>query len=393
MRKSRKGDATGAALRLPVGGLESEFTLLVDDRPVRPEDVFGDPRGFLNVPLMHRTGRSFHLPTGAAVYFDTGVIEIATPVMELERGCFLRLSRSLADALAIVRAQLDEWEGRTAARVRLQGFSTHYNVSVPAAAPARFDRLAWTLAHVLPAPVMLLATNRLSTGVGVRPRPGRIEVTADYSPDPLRIAATGAVIAGIVDTVRMWPRLTLESLADHGAPVLDGFAPMPHTSRRGWLARFDCYPVNPFACHVDAAVWTSADRRISLRTLAREAVAAFDGRIRALADPASYRLARRILSGHEASWLDAHARPAAYDDAGRGSDRVSGDAEAGRSRYERVVRNAVARRPLLLDDEWWTPVKVRGWSHVVLRRQRDAAVATRSLDALVDYLAEWERER
>ena len=59
------------------------------------------------VPLMHRTGRSFHLPNGAAIYFDTGVIEIASPVMELERGCFGRLARSMEVAIAFVREQLD----------------------------------------------------------------------------------------------------------------------------------------------------------------------------------------------------------------------------------------------------------------------------------------------
>ena len=376
----------GAALSMPVGGLETEFTIFVDDRPVRPEDVFGDPRGFLDVPLMHRTGRSFHLPTGAAVYFDTGVIEIATPVMELERGCFLRLSRSIAEALQLVRGQLDRWEGKTGRRVRLQGFSAHYNVSVPAGTGRRFDRLAWTLAHILPAPVMLLATNRLSTGVGVRPRPGRIEVTADYSPDPLRIAATGAVIAGIVESVRGWPICGPAALRDHRVPVVDGFSPMRHTSRRGWLARFDCYPVNPFACHVDGAVWKTAGRRMSLRTLAREVVDRFDGPIRALADPFSYRLARRILSGRAASWLDVDARPSDYDDAGRGGRAQAAVTRAGQSRYEQVVRHAVARHPVRLDDEWWTPVRVRGWSQVVLRRERDGLETTHSLDVLVDQI-------
>src|SRR5215211_7167329 len=91
--KSAKGESPADRLLHPAAGLEAEFTLFVNDAPVKPEDVFGDPRGFLDVPLLHRTGRSFHLPTGAAVYFDTGVIELATPVMELERGCFARLAR------------------------------------------------------------------------------------------------------------------------------------------------------------------------------------------------------------------------------------------------------------------------------------------------------------
>ena len=114
----------------PVGGLEAEFSLLVDGVRAKPEQLFGDPRGFIDLPLMHRTGRSFQLPNGAAVYFDTGVIEVATPVMELEQGCFGRLARSLDDAVTFVRHHLDRWEARAGRRIRLQGFSTHYNVSV-----------------------------------------------------------------------------------------------------------------------------------------------------------------------------------------------------------------------------------------------------------------------
>ena len=34
---------------------------------------------------MHRVGTSYHLPNGGALYFDTGVVEMVTPAMELER--------------------------------------------------------------------------------------------------------------------------------------------------------------------------------------------------------------------------------------------------------------------------------------------------------------------
>src|SRR5918996_1216700 len=222
----------------PVGGLEAEFALLVDGMPAKPEALFGDPRGFISEPLVHRTGRSFQLPNGGAVYFDTGVIEVATPVMELEQGCFGRLARSLHDAVLFVRHHLDGWEHRTGRRIQLQGFSTHYNVSVGGpgmSAPSRrVQDLSWLLIHILPAPVMLLATNRRSTGVGVRPRPRRIEITADYPPDPARLAATGAVIAGVVQAANRWRDLRVEALPGRGIPVLQGFAPTRHTSRKGW---------------------------------------------------------------------------------------------------------------------------------------------------------------
>jgi hypothetical protein len=391
--KSAKRDDFGEALLRPAAGLEAEFTLIVDDTPVKPEDVFGDPRGFLDVPLMHRTGRSFHLPTGAAVYFDTGVIELATPVMELERGCFARLARSLESSLAVVRQQLDRWEDRTGHRARLLGFSAHYNIS-PRSFTTRathVDRVAWLLAHIVPAPVMLLATNRESTGVGVRPRAPRIEVTADFSPDWSRTAATGAVIAGIVATVSSWADLSLGALERQRIPVIETFAPRRHTSRRGWLARYDCYPDNPFACDPDDVMWTTSFGRLSLRKIAIAVWNRFEHAIERIADQPSFALARRILTGRSESWLDQADRPHAYDDVGR--DQVEAEASSARlgsSRYERIVLNAIARRPLHLDGRVWIPEAVRGWSRIVLRRD-DGVMRVLSLDALVPYLADWEQ--
>ena len=62
-----------------------------------------------------------------------------------------------------------------------------------------------------------------------------------------------------------------------------------------------------------------------------------------------------------------------------------------RSRYERVVRNAVRHRRLRLDGDVCTPLAVRGWSRVVFRREHDGAEVIVPFDVLVDRLAEWER--
>ena len=383
--KRLKSEPAGELLRLAAGGLEAEFTVIADGKVVRPERLFGDPRGFITVPLMHRTGKSFHLPNGAAVYFDTGVIEVATPAMELEPGCFGRLARSLDTAIRVVRQELDGWEQRTGRRVYLQGFSTHYNVSLPEL-PQRFRALsdfAWVLAHLLPAPVMLLATNRSSTGVGVRPRPRRIEITADFSPDPMRVAATGAVIAGVIQALAAEEARTIESVRSR-IPIVTGFEPTKHTSRKGWLARFDCYPSNPFACDPDVAIWPTPDGMLSLRDIAGRVVAEFDDPIRQIADPSSYRLARRIVAGTSASWLDEAERPASYDDVGREEGGPAALTRLGLSRYERVLRDVVGRRPIRLNGEQWTPVRVRGWSQVVLQRDSDGARVTLSLDAVLD---------
>ena len=162
-KTGKTGGATIDALTHAAVGLEAEFTLIVDERPVRPETLFGDPRGFIRLPLMHRLGTSYHLPNSAAVYFDTGVIEIATPAMELERGCVARAGRSLWEAIALLRSELDRWEARMGHRARLTGFSTHYNTSLALGertiTAAQLNRLARALIEVLAVPVMLLGTN------------------------------------------------------------------------------------------------------------------------------------------------------------------------------------------------------------------------------------------
>src|SRR5687768_18370474 len=116
-------------LQLAAIGMEAEFAVFIDGEQIKPEEVFHDPRTFLGRNLMHRRGTSYHLPTGGAVYFDTGVIEVATPVIEIERGCAARAGRSLWEGIRAVRDGLDDWEQRKRHDVRLVGFSTHYNIS------------------------------------------------------------------------------------------------------------------------------------------------------------------------------------------------------------------------------------------------------------------------
>src|SRR2546425_3292648 len=114
-------------------GLEAEFTLFVQDQKRRPEHVFRNPQAIVRERMVPRSGRSFHLPSGGALYFDTGVIEVATPIIEIERGCCVRVARSLWEQIEFVRNELDIWERQHRSRVRLQGFSAHYNISVPLA--------------------------------------------------------------------------------------------------------------------------------------------------------------------------------------------------------------------------------------------------------------------
>ena len=208
--KKKKGpenkSSTHERIQLAAIGMEAEFAVIMDGVQVKPEDAFVSPRKIIREKMMHRKGRSYHLPTGGAVYFDTGVIEVATPVIEIERGCAARAGRSLWEAILFLRQELDAWEQAHDTDVQLAGFSTHYNISFELPRTEQgtnrtVEQLAYLLAHILPVPVMLLAANRQSTGIGVRPRGDRIEITADLTPDAPLMIATATLIVGIVREV------------------------------------------------------------------------------------------------------------------------------------------------------------------------------------------------
>jgi hypothetical protein len=385
-------------LRLAAMGLEAECSLMLDDQPTRPEDLFGSPRDFIRGELMHRQGTSYHLPTGGAVYFDTGVIEVATPVVEIERGCAARAGRSLWEALHFIRGELDAWDASNGRRTRLVGFSAHYNVSFerPPGEPANgrtIERLARLLTYILPAPVMLLATNRRSTGVGVRPRQDRIEITSDFTPSPALMIATAALIVGVAREVMTWPSYEPGELARHGIAVIRGFQPMPHTSRKGWLARFSCYPDNPFTCDIDRDLWpTEAHGDLSLRAIAARTVRQFLRAIRRVSDPFTFRLIGSVMQGRSPSLLDLDDRPQEYEDVGRlcGWDALAPPAQLARSRYERVVIRAISGQQLHIGGQRLRPVGMSGWSAVVFERE-DRRREVIAIDDLIEHLEDWER--
>ncbi|MES2938693.1 MAG: hypothetical protein V4864_13485 [Pseudomonadota bacterium] len=400
MAEAKKLEHPSAAqkLRMAAMGIEAECSLVLDGEPTRPEALFGSPRDFIRGELMHREGTSYHLPTGGAVYFDTGVIEVATPVIEIAPGCAARAGRSLWEALQFIRGELDAWDARSGHETRLVGFSAHYNVSfaLPAGRPANgrtIGQLAKLLTYILPAPVMLLAANRRSTGVGVRPRGDRIEITCDFTPSPALMVATAALIAGVVREVMAWPSYELSELAGHGIPVISGFQPMPHTSRKGWLARFDCYPENPFACDIDTDLWhTEGHGALSLRAIAGYTVRHFQRAIRRMSDPFTFRLIGAVMGGRSPSLLELEDRPEEYEDVGRlcAWDAGAPPARLGRSRYERVVMRAVSGQQLQRNGQRLRPVGMQGWSAVVFRRE-DERREVIAIDDLLDHLDDWEK--
>ena len=391
--------ARGARLELAAMGMEAEFSVMVDGEPVRPEELFGDPRAFVRDKLMHRVGTSYHLPTGGAVYFDTGVIEVATPVIEIERGAAARAGRSLWESILYLRGELDHWEHRTGREVRLVGFSAHYNISfeLPREAQGRsrtVHKLALLLSYILPAPVMMLATNRRSTGVGVRPRGDRIEITVDFTPSASLMIATGTLIVGIVREVMSWPSFDLEMLDRMGLPVIAGYRPIPHTSRKGWLAKGECYPRDPFTSDPDAPLWDTTDgRRLSLRAIAGLTVKHFWHPVRRISDPFTFRLIGSVMRGRAPSLMDLEDRPPEYDDVGRLCtwDNLFPEQELSRSRYERVLIRAISGQKLWMHGRRYTPTGMRGWAEVIFRRDEDHSRHVFGIDYLLNHLRDWER--
>jgi hypothetical protein len=308
---------------MPVIGLESEFKVFVDDVEIVPEAYWRTPSAFMDRPMLRRTSKSLQLPTGGALYFDGGVIEVVTPVIEIAPQCTGRVVRSLWEQIAFVRGQLDAWEEQTATRVRLQGFSCHFNISFELARDERnrnrtIQKLAVLLAQVLPVPVIVAGANRRSTGVGVRPRRDRIEITMDFTPDPGLMAATTALIVGIIRDIISWPSYLLAEAETRGVPILAELKPGKHVTRKGWLAQAQHFPRDPFRSDLDVREWKTTDGRVmSFREIALEAALHFRDSIRKHADPFSVRVLFSVLRGETPALLDLPDRPAAYDDVGR----------------------------------------------------------------------------
>jgi hypothetical protein len=154
--------------------------------------------------------------------------------------------------------------------------------------------------------------------MGVRPRRDRIEITLDFTPDPGLMAATTALIVGVVREVISWPSYRVEELESRSLTIATGITPGKHATRNGWIARASHFPRNPFTTPVDAEVWTATgNRTLSMRQIALGIATCFRDSIRRWSDPFSYRILFSILTGETPSLLDLPDRPPAYDDVGR----------------------------------------------------------------------------
>lgn len=310
-------------LNMPVIGMESEFNVWLDEKEINPEPYWKHPSAFIEGPHLKREKTSIQLPTGGAVYFDRGVIEVVTPVIELAPESTARMVRNLWEQIGFVRDQLTNWGKKNGHTIRLKAYSSHYNITYEIPKRAQNARrneklLALLLSYILPVPVMLAGANRRSTGVGVRPRGGRIEVTVDFTPDPGLMIATATLIVGIVREIMTWPSYEISLLEKLPIPVIAGVVPGKHTTRKGWLTKDFHYPQSPYTCDINAPIWTTQfGEKKSLREIAKETAWFFRRSIRRYSDPFSFRLLFAVLDGRATSMLELVDRPSAYEDVGR----------------------------------------------------------------------------
>ncbi len=310
-------------LKMPAIGMESEFNVWLDGVEINPEPYWKHPSAFIDRPLLKREKSSLQLPTGGAVYFDRGVIEVVTPVIELAPHCTARMVRNLWEQIGFIREQLTKWGKANGHDIRLKAYSTHYNISyeIPKSRQNRqrnVKTLALLLAYILPVPVMVVGANRRSTGVGVRPRGNRIEITVDFTPDPGLMIATATLIVGIVREAMSWPSYDLSLLEKLPIPIIAGVTPGKHTTRKGWLTKDFHYQQSPYTSDINAPIWTTQfGEKKSLREISLETAWFFRKSIRRYSDPFSFRLLFAILEGRAPSMLELVDRPSAYEDVGR----------------------------------------------------------------------------
>lgn len=130
---------------------------------------------------------AYRLASGLALTADEAEAEVATPPVAVEPGFTLRAAALAAEARATLEALLP-------VGLTLEGYSTHISVSVP---DAEVAAVAARYARVYAPAFAALAERPGSLGIYVRPRPGRLELCADYI-EPAHLPPVLAFAAGTV---------------------------------------------------------------------------------------------------------------------------------------------------------------------------------------------------
>src|SRR5204862_6614047 len=136
---------------------------------------------------------------------------------------------------------------------------------------------------------------------------GRVQVTVDFTGGGLVVAATASLRGGISKSGSRSATYELAELAQwrRDIPVIRDFRPAPHSSRKGWSAKYTCYRENPFLVDIDDPRWeTTGGETLSLREMAGRTTRYFWPTIRRFADPFTLRLIGSVMRGRAPSLLE-----------------------------------------------------------------------------------------
>ena len=130
-----------------------------------------------------------------------------------------------------------------------------------------------------------------------------------------------------------------------------------------------------------------------MREIAGRTVKHFWEPIQVISDPFTFRLIGSVMRGRAPSLLELDDRPDEYEDVGRLCtwDNLFPERKLTRSLYERVLIRAIAGQKLRMHGRFYTPLRMKGWSQVVFRRDDTGSIHTFPIDYLIRHLREWER--
>jgi hypothetical protein len=369
----------------PVLGIEVEFQVFCDGNLCTPEALFGTAGTLFPIQQVPWTGKPVGLPHGGVVYFDRGVIEVVTPPIELSKTAARDAVQCLWQQINWVRRHLDNWQKNANRIVQLRGFSAHYNVSFDTRLRNEcrsLERLSYLLVHILPFAAIPIATNDRSTGVGVRPRRNRIEITIDFTPDSERTIAVAGVIVGVARAVMNWKRYSVSQAVQNRLPLIRPFRPMKHTSRSGWLAHSSSYDKNPFNATTFGRSWkTQNAKRRSGPSVSRSIVKIFWPSISLFLDRRARWVLRKILN-MSAAFVRGYRNCDNYYDV-RATD-ASQAAKWSDGTYASLLAKFYQGRKIRVRKAVLRPVRVLGWFVVEFR---DICTAKRHVMTLDEILS------
>lgn len=186
-------------------GIEHEYRVFDGDRQVDFREVIhtlGLPRPFLDPGDLN----AYWLPSGTKLTADEREAEIATPPEPVEPGFTSVVVARAAEARRDLQALLPPtW--------RLEGYSTHINVSVDNRIG---DRVALDYAETFAPALMLLMDAPTSPGLLIRPRPGRLELGGEFAEGEQLAACVAFAVGSVRATIarRLPPTLRVRLAPD-----------------------------------------------------------------------------------------------------------------------------------------------------------------------------------